>query len=226
MAESYVRLPTDGAGKLLHTRQRVVGANTIEEQFVIHQELEVISYRGRTSTFRMPGRAGTAGQKIFALFNAAGSTVIVRLGNIRVDIAMTVVKVVTVLPPLVRLHRLTAVPTNGTAASKVNLDSAQASNASVTVWQDASADGTSSATALTATINAGTMLSQEFAPRMIGATYVAYEVADRMQFLEEAQLYLRAGEGVCVNLDYTLATQNPTSDMWTVACEWDEFTLP
>lgn len=34
MPESYVQVPTDSSGKKLRTRQRTVGANTVEEQYV------------------------------------------------------------------------------------------------------------------------------------------------------------------------------------------------
>jgi len=34
---------------------------------------------------------------------------------------------------------------------------------------------------------------------------------------------LRALEGIVVFLDYVSATCNPTTDMWVVTCEWDEF---
>lgn len=178
------------------------------------------TFRGRAQTFRTPGRAGTAGQKIFALHNATGSTKIVHINQLAIDITCTVIKAVTVLPPVVRVHRFTAVPTNGTALSKVAKDSALGSNASVTAWGDASADGTLSGTALAVTIPAGSMLSQEFAPRLI--TAAGYEMFDRTELLVGYDVVLRALEGVVVNLDYTLATQNPATDMWVVGCDWFE----
>lgn len=224
MGENYVQLPPNSTGLKLRTRQRTVGANTVEEQFVIPQELEVISFRGRSSTFRTPGRAVTTGQKLFAIWNAAGSAVLVKIGEVRVDIYSTVIKAVTVAPPVVRLHRITAIPTVGTAGPKTALDSALSSNASVTTYQDASADGTASGTAMAFTVPANMILSQEFAPRLI--TAAGYEVADRMAFLTETDLVLRAGEGMGVELSYSLATQNPVTDMWTATCEWMEYTLP
>lgn len=178
------------------------------------------AFRGRAQTFRTPGRAGTTGQKIFALHNATGSTKIVHVNQVTVDLAMTVVKAVTVLPPIIRIHRFTAVPTNGTALSKVGRDTALISNASVTAWGDASADGTSSASALAVTIPAGSMLTQEYAARMI--TAAGYEMFDREIFLENTDVILRPLEGIVVNLDYTLATQNPITDMWIVGCDWYE----
>ena len=182
------------------------------------------AYSGHTGTFRIPGRAGTAGQKIFALHNATGSSVVVRVHKITVDLVQTVIKAVTVLPPVVRVSKFTAVPTNGTAASKVADDSGgTATSASVTAWQDASADGTSSSTALTITLPAGNVVGEEFAPRLI--TAAGYEPLDRATFLGESEegITLRPLEGLVVFLDYVLATQNPVTDMWLVGVRWEEY---
>lgn len=181
------------------------------------------TYKGRASTFRTPGRAGTVGQKLFSLHNATGSAVLVDIDKIKIDLAATVVKAVTVLPPMVRLYRVTVLPTNGTAATKAPRDSSLTSSGSVTVLQDASADGTSSGAALTATLIAGAV-EGEFAPRLI--TAAGYEPGDRMQFLQEIDevITLRPLEGLVVMLDYVLATQNPITDMWMVTVKWTEYT--
>lgn len=187
-----------------------------------------ISFKGRAITFRTPGRAGTSGQKIFALHNATASPTIVDVHKITVDTVATVVKAVTVLPPIIRLYRFTAVPTNGTALTKNAEDTSLTSKVAVTAWGDASADGTSSASALTiGAVTVGTqtgLLTQELAPRLI--TAVGYEVADRMVYLEgeDETITLRPLEGLCVFLDYVLATQNATTDMWTVGCRFTEWT--
>lgn len=184
----------------------------------------VVSYRGRASSFRMPGRAGTAGQKIFSIHNATGSSVLVDVEKISIDMTATVVKAVTVLPPMIRLYRVTVLPTNGTAATKVPVDTALSSAAAVTVLQDASADGTASASALTATLPAGAVITQSFAPRFI--TAAGYEMMDRFDYLapENERITLRALEGIVLVLDYVLATQNPVTDMWLVTCDWVEYT--
>jgi hypothetical protein len=221
MAESYVQLPADSVGKKLRTYDKGASGH---DQYVIPTSEQLVSFTGRACSFRTPGRAGTAGQKIFALHNATGSSVLVNLNRIRVDLNATVVKAVTVIPPVIRVHRFTAVPTNGTAAAKVAIDTAQSSNASVTAWQDASADGTSSGTALAVTIPASNLLAEEFAPRLI--TAAGYEMFDKTTLLEDTNVILRALQGVVVFLDYTLATQNPVTDMWLVSAEWTEFTLP
>lgn len=185
---------------------------------------QAISFKGRASTFRTPGRAGTAGQKLFSIHNATGSTLLVDVDKFKIDLVSTVAKAVTVLPPVVRLYKVTVLPTNGNAVTKVARDSALSSSASLTVLQDASADGTSSATALTATLPAGAVIEGEFAQRLI--TAAGYEVGDAIQFLKETDelITLRALEGLVVMLDYTLATQNPITDMWVVTAKWTEYT--
>lgn len=198
-------------------------------QILAYQQMEPIAasrettYLGRSATFRTPGRAGTAGQKVFAIHNATGSAVLVNVKKLFVDLAMTVVKAITVLPPVIRVQRFTAVPTNGTALAKVPEDSNLTSNASVTLWQDASADGTSSGTALTITLPASNIVAEIYAPRWI--TAAGYEPFDRHVFLDNPDdtIILRALQGIAVFLDYTTTGQNPTTDMWLVGIEWEEF---
>jgi hypothetical protein len=245
VAAGHVQVAVDGAGKDIDAdsltsseggtptvyRQNVVVADaaTYANKLKVSPDGEaqirrgpVPTYSGRVNTFRTPGRAGTAGQKIFSIHNATGSTKIVRVNMLAVDIVQTVIKAVTVLPPVIRAWKVTVLPTSGTALTKVAMDSALSSSASVTVLGDASADGTSSATALTATLPAGTVLTQEYAPRMI--TAAGYEMFDRTVFFDgDTFVTLRALEGIVLFLDYVLATQNPTTDMWIATCEWDEF---
>lgn len=177
-------------------------------------------YHGRMGTFVIPGRAATA-HNLAAIHNATGSAVLVDLQFVAVDLYQTVIKAITVPPPVVRLSRFTAVPTNGTAATKAPEDTGStATNASVTVWQDASADRTSSGTALT--ITPGATLTQEFAPRMV--TAAGYEMSDRMEFLTNGAITLRALEGIVVNLVSPAGTSEPTTDMFVVTMKWEEYT--
>jgi len=140
--------------------------------------------------------------------------------------AQTVVKAVTVLPPMVRAYKVTVLPTNGSALTKVSGDSSgTATSASVTLLQDASADGTGSASTLTATIPAGAVLAAEFASRLI--TAAGFEMSDRIEFMADSDVgnvILRPLEGIVVRLDYTAATQNPVTDMWVVGFKWEEYT--
>lgn len=184
----------------------------------------VVAFKGRGSSFRVPGRGGTAGHKIFTLFNAAASPVLVDVEKISFDMEVTAVKAITVLPPVVRIYRITVAPTGGTAALKIARDTAMASSASVTVSGDASADGTSSATALAATLTTGNYFTQIFAPRLI--TGAGYQIIDRAEFMdgEDERITVRAGEGIVVMLDYVLATQSATTDFYLVNCKWTEYT--
>jgi hypothetical protein len=160
------------------------------------------------------------GQKILSVHNANGSTVKVYITKVVVDLMQTVVKAITVAPPVIRLWKVTVLPTNGTALTKNRIGGTSTSSASVTALGDASADGTGSATTLTATLPAGTILTQEFAPRFI--TAAGYEPADRVEFNIEGEIELLALEGVVLFLDYVLATQNPITDMWIAGIEWYE----
>lgn len=226
MGNSYTQVPPNSTGNKVRTRNRTVGADSVHEPYVITQDERVITYRGRCATFRTPGRAGTTGQKIFAIHNATASSVLVDVSKISVDLVSTAVRAITVEPVLIRLHRFTVLPTNGSALSKTPFDTALSSSSSVTVFGDASADRTGSGTTLTVTIPAGSILSQEYGPRNF--TAVGQEAADRVEFIEResANVTLRALEGVCVFLDYATATFNPTTDIWCATAEWVEYTLP
>jgi hypothetical protein len=136
----------------------------------------------------------------------------------------------TVLSAKIRLWKFTAVPTNGTIMTKVANDSVLSSKSTVTVWGDASADATGSGTTLTVTLPAGTFMTQEFAPRMLlaAATPTAvtfYEPFDRTTFFgnEGEYVTLNALEGLCVFLDYPLATANPTTNHYLVAMHFQEY---
>jgi hypothetical protein len=43
--------------------------------------------------------------------------------------------------------------------------------------------------------------------------------------LTNGPVMLRAGEGLGVHLNYTVATQNPVTDMWIVTMRWEEYVL-
>jgi hypothetical protein len=225
VTDSFIQLPADSAGKKLRTLDRGTPGH---DQYVILSDGKLATFQGRVSTFRTPGRAGTAGQKLFAIHNATGSTIKVDVDLVAVDLVQTVVKAVTVLPPVLRLWKVTVLPTNGTALTKVSEDTGRfpSSSASVTVFGDASADGTSSASALAATLPAGTIVTQEYAPRLI--TAAGYEMFDRTVFLADSTEVITLGalEGLVLFADYVLATQNPVTDMWLVNSRWVEYTRP
>ena len=216
---------TDVAGVGARGYRRAGSGTGPWDQYVVPVEDKIISFQGQAATFITPGRAAV-GQKILALHNATASPVLVNVNRIVVDVMIGAVKAVTVLPPAIRVHRFTAVPTNGTALAKNSRDSSLSSSSSVTVWGDASADGTGSATTLTVTIPATSILSQKYGPRVF--TAVGYEPVDTAPFfVGEPDITLRALEGVCVFLDQaTVTTGNPATDRWIATIDWDEYTRP
>lgn len=191
------------------------------DQYVIPTRDRIESFSGRAATFRIAGAAGTSGQNLFSLFNAAGSAVIVDLETVAFDVYQTAARVVE--PPVARLYRVTAAPTGGAALPKVAMDSAQSSSASVALLQGASAEkGT---TAITATVAASGLITQEVVARAL--TLVGYEQFDRTEFINDQRpVTLRAGEGVVLRLDYSVATSNPVTDMYIVTARWSEYTRP
>ncbi len=178
------------------------------------------TFRGRATTYRAVGRAGTTPRRLLTLFNAAASGKVVHINKIDVDLLQTAAMAVTVVPPVVRIYRITAAATGGTALTKTAKDTALTSSASITITGDASADGTNSVTALAATTTAGAALSQEFAARLV--TAAGYEPFDKEEFLDGWDVVCRAGEGICVSLDLTLATQDPATSNWIVGVDWYE----
>lgn len=211
---------TDGTNNVAVKAASTAPATTDPALVVAMSPNDGVLFRGIASTFNTPGRAGTAGQKILSLHNATGSSVTVRVKRVVVDLETTVVKAVTVPSPIVRLWKVTVLPTNGTSLTKNKIGGTTTSSASVTVLGDASADGTGSATTLTATLPAGTILAQEYAPRVI--TAAGYEMADKLELRCDGDIVLGALEGVVVFLDYTAAGQNPTTDRWLATIEWTE----
>ncbi len=194
------------------------------DEVITYPDRRIVTYEGNVGTFRTPGRAGTTGQKLFAIHNATGSAVLVDVTSLNVSMYDTVLKAATVPPPILRAWRFTAVPTNGTALTKRGTDTSQTSSSSVAIWGDASADGTLSATTLTVTLPAAQFISQSPGLRMI--TAAGFEVNREQGMLQfTGSQTLRALEGIAIFLDYTATTQNPATDMWQVDAVWDEFTV-
>jgi hypothetical protein len=213
-----------GAGiAQVRTRERTVSSETVSEQYVIPISERVASYKGTATTFRTPGRAATT-QNLAAIFNAAGSSVLVAVR--RLSIQMDVTAVLTAVAKSIKTSRITSVPTNGTAGSKVPFDTALSSSSSVTLWGDASADGTSSGTTLTAT--PGTVGWSQFVMRM--HTLVGQVLMDDEPLIPglcaDDPIILRAGEGLLVAVVAAAAGSNPVTDHHIINVMWEEFTLP
>jgi hypothetical protein len=182
------------------------------------------SFSGWTSTFRVPGRASTTGQKIFTMHNATGSSILVDIDSLQVAHLQTVIMAATTQPPVVRLYRLTALPAGGVACTKVAGDTSQTSSASLTILQDAVSDGNVATTILSATLTTAAVFSANFSNRMI--TAAGFDNIQNLELLKntDKKITLRPLEGIAVMLETTTAVQNPTTDMWVVSASWTEYT--
>lgn len=182
-------------------------------------------YQGRCGTFLVKGRAAIS-QNLFAIHNATGSTVAVDVRKMTVDILRTAANAVMTDYVIIRLYKFTAVPTNGASVTKVAVDSGsgQSSSASVTLWQDSTADAnTTQPTALAVTLSGSTIVTQEITGRLF--TAVGYEPNDRIDFLagDLEVVTLRALEGLVVAVNGTTGSNSNTT-FYTVTCQWEEYT--
>jgi hypothetical protein len=222
-------IATDDIGGIKYQRVKpAVGADGVAVDVsasapmpVYRAEEAAATFRGRAATYRMPGRAGTAARRLLALWNAVGSGKVVHINQIAIDTISTAAYAVTVIPPVIRVHRITAIPTNGTALTKNAKDTNGTSNVNISLFGDASADGTNSTTALAATTTAGAHLFQEYMPRLI--TAAGYEMFDKAEVLDGKDVIVRAGEGIVLSYDnITLATQEPATQHTVATIDWFE----
>jgi hypothetical protein len=115
MAESLVQV-TEGSGKKLHTWQRVIGANSVEDEFVIPGEYPLASYVGQNAGSSI----ATANDHVQLM---AGAALNVRIRRIRVEQAALAT---TAVLAAFGVYRLSTAGTGGTAVTPRPLDSADA----------------------------------------------------------------------------------------------------
>lgn len=196
------------------------------DQYVVPVEDRIVTFKGRSSTFRITGRAATT-QNLLSIFNA-DSTTKVCVNRVMIDTYSTSVKAVTVPAAIARVSRISANPTTGFVQTKTGLDTALSSNANVTVRGDAQADNTNATTALAVTLT-GTPLTQEAVPRLLQATAVGWgvEIADRMEFFAgSSDVILNANEGLALHLNAAAATAIAAGDFFVATIDWTEYTRP
>lgn len=145
MAESIVQV-TEGTGKKLHTWQRTVGVNNVEDEFVIPGEYPLASY----NAFGANVSTATAASHLLELM--AGASLNVRVRRI-VVILLTPPAAVTVTQ--LQVFRLTTAGTGGTAITPAKLDSADAASGA-TAMTLAAVKGTESTEVIDASFVAGT----------------------------------------------------------------------
>ena len=118
MPESIVQV-NEGTGKKLHTWQRTVGANTVEDEVVLFGEPYLPTYNVRNTTAIS---VATANDHLMTINGSAGlRTYLKRLRVFQVALATTATTATFTL-----LRTITAAPTGGTAITPVAFDPADA----------------------------------------------------------------------------------------------------
>ena len=116
MPESIVQV-TEGSGKKLHTFQRTIGANVVEDEVVILGEQHLATYTTATGSTS----AATAASHLLQLMAGAALNLYIRRVWIYQAAAITAAAIV----PLTIL-RLTTAGTGGTVVGSVQLDNSDA----------------------------------------------------------------------------------------------------
>jgi hypothetical protein len=168
------------------------------------------------ATFRTLGNAA-ASQNIFTILNTHASRV-VRVRSLVFQEDATAV--LTAYSSLVKVSR-TAAATNGTELTKVNWDTASATDASV-VCRGATASDGGAATAITAT--PGTTLWQQFIMRihtLVGQIFMQDSIVIPL-IAESNPVILRPGQGLVVNIVNGTAASNLATNHYIVNAAWTE----
>lgn len=177
-----------------------------------------VTFKGAVGSFRTLGAAALL-HNLFSIENAAGSTVLVKVTGF--DVKMDATAVLTTVVPFIKLSRPTALPTGGTVLTKVKMDTAQTSSASVVVRGATAADA-GSATAITATQGAIFKAAGGFRLH----TAVGQVIVDASTLLPfDEPIILRAGEALLATVDASAATSNPATNHWQVGVVWEEYTV-
>lgn len=173
MPDNVIQVAPDSTGKMLRTRSRVVGANTVHEQYVISSLSNAVPVnRVWATSLRIPSRTlvAAATQPVFSIWNgitAGGNLLSIRRFSVEVD----AIGAYTTAGPLLRLYRTTAAATGGSTITPVQQDTADtALNASVVVRADHQGDNVSATTALAQTGLGASPLWAQTVPRVLSAT--------------------------------------------------------
>lgn len=119
MPESFVNV-TEGSGKKLHTFQRTIGANNVEDEYILHGEPALASY----TITNAAGATSVATANSHILQIMAGSSLRVRIR--RIELHQSNVATTGALAAF-QLLRLTTAGTGGTTITPLALDPGEGS---------------------------------------------------------------------------------------------------
>lgn len=178
------------------------------------------AFRGVASTFRTIGSAAVP-QPIFTIENLTGSGKLVYIRGLY--LACDTTAVLLTVACQADLQRTSAIPSGGTALTKVAIDTALSSNANVILRGGSSADGTNSA--ITAAVVAQGLIGRLFIPRQATAVGQVMQqfLIDLLPgyLLESDSLLLRENQAIVIQITGTAAS-NAATNHYIVTCVWDE----
>lgn len=218
MGASYVQLPADSTGKKLATRQRTVGANTVEEQYVIP-----ISERVRSGVYAATmlcpvAASATNGTTtgFWWLYNPAASGILMALRRVEYQSQNGSALATVTSPRLsINLFTFTGGTPSGTAITPGKLDSAYPTPTGLLKSTQATTTVTLGAPVF-AFLPAWSQSGSSGGPS--GGTVADWNPA------EEGQPVLRAGEGIVCYQPDAGTTSDTRRQIVDIA--WCEYTLP
>ena len=223
MAESYVQVAPDSTGKKLRTVSSTVGANTVEEQYVIPTSARTRTglYRVHAGVFVVGAAADAATAGRWWLINPVGSGVAVAVKRISFA-SQHGSALATPTSPRIMLERVTFTGT-ASGASVTPAKRARTTVAGTTADATAVASVRTASTGLT--LAAGEAF-KAFLPVVALTTAAACPAGtdDWDPSDEDTELILAAGEGVvCRQTDAGTASD---TRRWVNNITWEEFTAP
>jgi hypothetical protein len=219
MGDNFIQVPADVAGgPKVRTRERVIGANTVEEQFVIVAQERVRAGQFMATSFRTLGTASSP-QNIFSIENPVASTTLVAVKRLSIQMDSTAV-LITVAPSF-KTSRPASLPTGGTTLGAVKMDTGLAAAAQAILRGGTASDG-GAATPIAAT--PGVAFWTQMATRLHTAVgqVITPDLALIPMLSETDPIVLRAGESLLVQ--GVLASAATTHLI--INALWEEFSTP
>ncbi len=213
-----IRIPARAVTGDQFLRSSTIGGELAQN--VVPVSNRIVSAQISASSFRTLGAAALL-QNVFSIENQAGSTVLVAVRRMAVQLDATAL--LAAVAPSVKVSRITTLPTGGTVLGEVPADSANTSNASVVVRGATASDG-GAATAITAT--AGVAFWSQLTMRMHSLVgQVLMEDESVIPGLSENDpIILRAGEALLVQIVAAATTSNPATNNWVINTVFEEMT--
>lgn len=145
MSESFIQLAPDSSGKKAHTNQRTIGANDVQDEYVIPGEYPYASYIATSGGTAVS--VATVNDHLMALM--AGSSLNVRVRRIRV---VQHANATTASVGAIQVLRLTTAGSGGTSVTPARLDTGDAASGA-TAMTLPSSKGTESTILLQESVN-------------------------------------------------------------------------